>query len=206
MQNSPSTYSCKVDLQQYKKKNKKFFENNIISSFLDDKSHQELLMKTLSNPSTENNEELDQAFKRFYFNIRFTSYISSALYFNAINFDKKHRKISNRFPLTVDSNVGGEEGQTFKDIIADRNAEIRVDQLIKRNSIMEYLEDRILYEAVQRLTDKQREILYFAYVKGMSDTEIGILLGKSQQVVSKHHKKALKSIYTYFTKKEEIKN
>lgn len=62
-------------------------------------------------------------------------------------------------------------------------------------------------EAVIRLTDKQKEILYLAYVKRLTDTEIGIVLNKSQQAVSKTHKKALKNINNYLQKmKGKVKN
>jgi RNA polymerase sigma factor (sigma-70 family) len=148
---------------------------------------------------------LDQAFKAFYFNIRFTSFISSALYFNAINYDKRYRRVQNRYPITVDCSVGEEDGTTFKDMIKDPNADIKIDDCLKSESILDHLEDLALCEAVERLTEKQREILDLAYVKGLSDTEIGLLLNKSQQAVSKTHKKGLQNIFCYLQKKEETK-
>lgn len=198
---------CLKKFEQYKKNNKEFFENRVVRSFLEKKGNLILLINAICNPSKENESKLDRAFKGFYFNIRFTSYISSALYFNAINFDKKYRKLRSRFPLTVDNTVGDENGGTFKDLIKDDGAEIKIDGLLKSGNILDYLEDSSLSEAVKRLTDKQKEILYLAYVKRLTDTEIGIVLNKSQQTVSKTHKKALKSINNYLPKmKGTVKN
>ncbi|MGE6377991.1 sigma-70 family RNA polymerase sigma factor [Peribacillus muralis] len=185
------------EFDKFKTKNKAFLENKIVCSFLESKENQDLLKNAVCNPSKENEDELDKAFKRFYFNIRFTSYISTALYFNAINFDKRDRKIRNRHPLTVDCSVGDEDGGTFKDMIVDQESEIKIEDFLRSGNILDYLEDPLLCEAVENLTDKQREILDLAYVKGISDTEIGLLLNKSQQAVSKTHKKAIQNIFCH---------
>ncbi|MDX8046527.1 sigma-70 family RNA polymerase sigma factor [Gracilibacillus sp. S3-1-1] len=194
MENKIQDKDCLQKFKQYKAENKDFLENKVVRSFLEKKENLVLLMNVLCNPSKENEDELDRAFKYFYFNIRFTSYISSALYFNAINFDKKYKKIRDRFPLTMDNLVGDENGETFKEMIKDDNSEIKIDVFLKSENIIDYLEDSLLSESVKRLTDRQKEILYLAYVKQLTDTEIGIVLHKSQQAVSKTHKKALKTI------------
>lgn len=191
-------------MEEYSLKNKAFLENKIVQSFLEKEENFLLLKNAVCNPTKENHEELDRAFKEFYFNIRFTSYIASALYFNAINFDKRYRKVQNRHPLTVDSSVGNEDGGTFKDMIIDDKSEIKIDNMLRSTNILDYLEDPSLCEAVGNLTEKQREILDLAYVKGLSDTQIGLLLNKSQQAVSKTHKKALQNIFSHLQKKEGV--
>lgn len=183
--------------EEYKKQNKKFLNNKLISSFLEKEENQALLINAICHPSGENKELLDMTFKKYYFNIRFTSYISAALYYNAINFDKKYRKINSRFPLTVDMPITDEDNGTFKDMICDPSAEYKIDNFLKSNSIVDYLEDPLLCKAIESLTEKQRQILDLAYVSGLNDTEIGILLKKSQQAISKTHKKALKNIYNF---------
>lgn len=189
------------EFKKYKKQNEQFLNNNLISSFLEKRENYILLKKAICSPSKENKEKLDMAFKRYYFNIRFTSYISTALYYNAINFDKKHRKNQNRYPLTVDKPISDEDEGTFKDMICDPNAEYNVEDISKGNSIVDYLEDPLLYKAVESLTEKQRQILDFAYVNGLSDTDIGLVLNKSQQSVSKTRKKALQNIYDFLQRK-----
>ncbi|WP_040207110.1 sigma-70 family RNA polymerase sigma factor [Neobacillus jeddahensis] len=193
-------YSKKYE--DYISNNEAFFNNKLIQGFLKNKENQSLLMDTICHPSENNRNLLDKTFKNFYFNIRFTSYISTALYFNTINFDKRHRKIQKRHPLIVDKPIGDSEVETFKEQICDEKAEIKLDTILQSKNIKDYLGDPALYEAVKTLTEKQIEILNLAYIHGLSDTEIGIKLKKSQQTISKTHKKAIRIISNYLTKKE----
>lgn len=193
---------CLDKITLYKQKNKEFLTNKVIQSFLEQEENEKLFLDAICNPTNENKLKLDHAFKMYYFNIRFTSYISSALYFNAINFDKKHRKIQERHPLTVDKPVGEKEEGTFKDLICDTTSEIKVDNILQSEDIVDYIENPLLCEAVRSLTETQNEILNLAYIRGLSDTEIGLILGKSQQAVSKTHKKALKNIYSFLHRRE----
>ena len=188
--------------KDYISENKAFFKNKLIKEFLKINENEILLMDTICNPSENNRNLLDETFRNFYFNIRFTSYISSALYFNAINFDKRHRKIQKRHPLTVDKPIGDSEVSTFKEQICDKNAEIKLDAIVQSRNIFDYIEDPALYEAVKTLSNKQIEVLNLAYINGLSDTEIGIALNKSQQTISKTHKKAIQNIYNHLTKRE----
>lgn len=187
----------------YIHENKELFNNKLIKEFLKNKDNEALLINAICNSSKSNTDRLNEAFKDFYFSIRFTSYISSALYFNAINFDKKNRKLQSRNLLTLDKPIKNTEVNTFKEMIHDEKAEIKVDSIVKSENIIDYIENTDLYEAVKGLTKKQIEILSLAYIYDMSDTEIGIILNKSQQTVSKTHRKALKNIYDYLTKREK---
>lgn len=181
-------------LDEFKKNNKEFLENPIIRNFLKNKQNFQLFMDALYNPTTKNMEKLDETFKLFYFEIRFSAFISSSVYFSAINFDKKQRKYSSRYPLTIDSPIQSEDEVTFKEMIEDPESEITLDKISISDDIADYIINPVLYEAVQSLSLKQREILNFAYIKGLSDTQIAKILGKSQQAVSKLHKKSLRKI------------
>ncbi|MCM3006828.1 sigma-70 family RNA polymerase sigma factor [Priestia koreensis] len=194
---------CVQKVEKFKLKNKNFLENKIIKSFLEKIEHNELFAEVICNPTKENEERLDEAFKRFYFNIRFTSYISSAIYFNAINFDKKSRKMNHRNPLTVDMPIGNEEDGTFKDLIVDTTADIQIDNILQSERIIDYLENPTLCDAIRSLTQKQQEVLNLAFVYNLSDTKIGMLTSKSQQSVSKIRKKALQEIIRYLKDREE---
>lgn len=194
---------CMNRFEDYRLRNKEFFENRLIRSFLAHPTNLILLQKVICEPTDENKLKLDRAFKSFYFNLRFTSYISSSIYFTAINFDKKHKKTQSRHPLTVDKPIGdGEEG-TFKDLITDNTVDM-VDNVIQTNHIQDYLEDPILIEAVDTLTNKQQEILYLSYVCNLSDTEISRMLKKSQQAISKSHKKAIEKMFEFIQKRKDV--
>lgn len=188
-------------LEKFKKKNKLFLNNPLICNFLEHNHHFQLFINAISNPSVENKEKLDEAFKIYYFKVRFTSFVSSTLYFNAINFDKKQQKLYKRFPLTIDSSTLNDKKMTFKESLIDPNSEPTVEKILKCNDISKYIEDPILYEALMSLTEKQREIISLSYIDCLSDSEIARLLNKSQQSVSKIHKRSLEKIQEYLKRK-----
>lgn len=185
----------KDKMKVFLRENKEFIENNVVSSFLSQKRNKELLIDAICNPTGDNKTTLDKEFKKFYFNIRFISFISTTLHYNAINFDKRFRKISKRYPLTVDTSILGQEGMSFKEMIEDINAEIKIEDIVQSKNIEDYIVDDVLFEALKHLTDKQKQVINLAYIHGYSDTEISKRLKKSQQAISKLHKKALESIH-----------
>lgn len=188
-------------MNAFLKENKDFMENNIVKSFLQQEKNMSLFCDCICNSDNKSNKELDNKFKEFYFNIRFTTFVATTLYFNAVNFDKRYRKISKRHPLTVDKPIGGEEFTSFKDYIADDNATIKVENFLHSSQIEDYIEDPILNDAIKVVSEKQKEVINLAYVYGLNDTEISKILGKSQQAISKLHKKALETIIKYINKK-----
>ncbi len=190
-------------IKKFMEENKEFMENTIVQGFLREKGHFKLFAEAVCNPSKENKDNLDEAFKKYYFTIRFTSYISSSIHFSALNFHKKQRLYASRFPLLLDAETDG--GTAYKDQIEDfgANLETYTEREGIRESISEYIADPLLYDAIQSLSDSQKTVLYFAYIKKLNDTEIADVIQKSQQYVSKAHKNALKRIYSYMAQKKE---
>ncbi|WP_397540311.1 sigma-70 family RNA polymerase sigma factor [Rummeliibacillus pycnus] len=169
--------------------NEEFLNNPVIKDFLSEKANYQLLKQSICHPTFQNKELLDQAFRGFYFNIRFTAYISSTLYFHAINLDKKISKVNYRFPLTLDKPVKEDSEMSLKDF-----AIYHEDFELKSDNILDYITDPSIYKALQRLTSNQRNILYLVYIKGWTDSEVGSYLKKSQQAVSKSRNKAIKKL------------
>lgn len=206
MENGDLEGCCLDNIKEFEKNNEALLNNKIMSGFLEVPLHKQIYSEAICTPTEANKKYLDKVFKEFYFNIRFTSHISSTLYFNAINFDKRYRKISNRYPITADASIGDGENTSFKDLISDEQALIKIDEVIKSDCITEYVACPNLYEAILSLSKTQREIINMAYLHGYSDTEIGKILNKSQQAISKTHKKALKKLITFFKDKEANQN
>jgi len=185
-------------IKKFEGENQQLINNELVISFLKIPTNKEKYMDTIINPTTENMKESDMLFKHFYFKIRFISHISSTLKFNSINFDKKLRLIQSRFSLTLDAKINANEGQeTFLDLIADEQAEGHFSEVNLKDNLDDYVISPILYDALNSLTKKQKEIISLAYAEGLSDTEIGRRLNKSQQAVSKTHKKALENMMMY---------
>lgn len=193
-------------IKKFEDENQQLINNELVISFLKIPTNKEKYMDTIINPTTENMKELDMLFKHFYFKIRFISHISSTLKFNSINFDKKLRLIQSRFSLTLDAKINANEGQeTFLDLVADEQAEGHFSEVKLKDNLDDYVISPILYDALNSLTKKQKEIISLAYAEGLSDTEIGRRLNKSQQAVSKTHKKALENMMMYIKNHGEKK-
>lgn len=185
-------------IKKFEGENQQLLNNELVISFLKIPTNKEKYMDTILNPTMENMKELDMLFKHFYFKIRFISHISSTLKFNSINFDKKLRLIQSRFSLTLDATINANEGQeTFLDLVADEQAEGHFSEVNLKDNLDDYVISPILYDALKSLTKKQKEIISLAYAEGLSDTEIGRRLNKTQQAVSKTHKKALENMMMY---------
>lgn len=202
--------SFKIDKEKIKKfeeENFELFQNNLIISFLKNPVNKDVYWQAISNPTPENKYKLDCLFKNFYFNIRFISHISTTLKYNSINYDKRLRLLQNRFLTTLDAPINSEEGEeSFVDLLIDLESSAYSTNLSFSDDISEQVVNPKLYEALNSLTDKQREIINLAYVKGYSDTEIALLLDKSQQAVSKTHKKALNKLLNLLSVEKEKQN
>lgn len=180
------------------KENKQFLNNPIIKDFLSKRNNYQLFKRSICNPTFQNKELLDKTFRSFYFQLRFTAYVSSTLYFHGINLDKKIRETNYRFQVTLDQAVNDNSELSYKDLI-----EYHEDFEIESDNILDYIINPILYEALQNITFNQRKILYLVYIKGFTDSEVSILLKKSQQAVSKSRNKALKKIKSFMEEKSE---
>lgn len=190
---------CKFEI--FIKENKEFLNNPVIKDFLSKKENYLLLKQSICYPTIKNQEKLDEAFRAFYFSIRFTSYISSTLYFHGINLDKKIRETNFRFPMTLDQPVKEDSETSAKELaVYHENFEIASD------NILDYITDSKLYQALRNLTLNQREILYLVYIKGWTDSEVSIYLKKSQQAVSKSRNKAIKKVRKYFEENSRSPN
>ena len=169
-------------------------KNQLLASFLGQPDYYAAYRLAMEDPTIENLERLDRFFKEFYFDIRFTSYISSTIYFNAINFDKRQRIQNSRHSLTLDATIPEGNGSSFAEMLGDAESSISLDAVLMDASLPDQVASSDLFAALQTLTAKQLQILELSYVNGLNDTEIGIALSKSQQTVSKTRKRALKAL------------
>ncbi|MGX9134122.1 sigma-70 family RNA polymerase sigma factor [Rummeliibacillus sp. JY-2-4R] len=175
--------------RKFIEENEEFLNNPLIKDFLSQKENYQLLKMSICHPTTQNKDLVDQAFRVYYFTIRMTSYISTSLYYHAINFDKKIRQLNYRFPVILDRPVKEDSELALKDL-----AIYHEDFEIQSDIILDYISDPMIYQAVKSLTLNQRNILYLVYIKSWTDIEVSQYLQISQQAVSKSRNKAIKKI------------
>lgn len=178
----------------YLDKLKKHLQNPIIKSFLEIPEHIVLLKEVRNQPTPELKKKLDDTFREFYFNIRFTTYLSQTIYFNAINYDKKINLVSERYRLILDRPLKEDGELTFLDLLSSSESMDKKDIFIDSSTIGDHLTSYEIFNAIQSLTENQRQVLSLAYIYGLNDSEIASSLNKSQQAVSKSHSKALRKI------------
>ena len=171
--------------------NKKALENPIVKGFLSNKNNYELLVRAITEPSKMNREKVDQAFTEHYKKVKKIKYISNLIRFFSIDFDKKIRKLNQRFLLTLDQPLTEDNSLTMKDLLIDTNTSVNV---IEQRSLKDQIENERLYQALDVLTQKQVLILEMIYVNNLSLREIANILDSTPQNVSNLHKRALKKL------------
>lgn len=194
---------CVEKLQAFQQNHPKFFRQPIIKSFLEDERHFELVKQAVCSPTPQNRQRVDEAFQSYYEEMRALTYLSNLLYFNAINFDKNRKKHHNREVLTLDQPLHEENEEiTHKDMLyhpAPNTAYMTFCE-----TIADYIEDPQLYQAIETLTSKQKNILTHKYVHGLRNNEIAYLFNDSPQNVSKLHHKALQKLENHLKKEQDI--
>lgn len=181
-------------VETYLSKIEKHMKNPIIKSFLNIAENMDLLKEVINNPTSMLTKKLDDTFREFYFRIRFTSYLSQAIYFNAINYDKKVKLFSNRNISILDIPVRDKEGRTVLEFFCSMKWKDCQENCIYSSNIKDHLTNDSLYKGIEQLTENQRQLLSLAYIFDLNDSEIATHFNISQQAVSKSHKKILKTL------------
>jgi RNA polymerase sigma factor (sigma-70 family) len=194
MEDVYSSPSINQSVENYLTKFEKHLQNPVIKSFLDIQENMDLLVDVINNPSNVSKKKLDDTFREYYFKIRFTNYLSKAIYFNAINFDKKVNLFLDRNKSILDSQLKEGDNLTLIDYLVSKEWQEGQEVWIDSSNIADHLTSYSLYKAIQLLTENQRQLLNLAYIYDLNDSEIAIYLNKSQQAVSRSHKKALKKL------------
>jgi RNA polymerase sigma factor (sigma-70 family) len=189
-----SSTDINENVENYLMKFERHLQNPVIKSFLDIQENMDLLAEVINNPTNLSKKKLDDTFREFYFKIRFTNYLSQAIYFNAINYDKKVKLFLERNKSILDCQINDGESVPLIDYLASKEWQEGQEVCFESTNIADHLTSYSLYQAIQLLTENQRQLLNLAYIYGLNDSEIAIYLNKSQQAVSRSHKNALKKL------------
>ncbi|MGB2993095.1 MAG: sigma-70 family RNA polymerase sigma factor [Paenisporosarcina sp.] len=189
-----SSSSTNQSVENYLSKFEKHLQNPVIKSFLEIPENMGLLEEVINNPTNLSKKKLDDTFREYYFKIRFTNYLSTAIYFNAINYDKKVNLFLERNKTILDGQLNDGDSVTLIDYLASKEWQEGQEVWIDSTNIADHLTSYTLFNAIQLLTENQRQLLNLAYIYDLNDSEIAIYLNKSQQAVSRSHKKALKKL------------
>ena len=165
-------------------------ENPLLKSFLDETENYKSFENAIFEPSEENKEKVEELFKIHYEKVRFTAYFNKLINNFAVDFDKKIRKLQQRFSLTLDNT---QEISLIESTV--KNPSIGVEDMdITLTSLEEEIGDIKLSKAIKSLTKTQYKILELIYVGKLTNLEVANLLDSSPQNISNLHRKALKKL------------
>ncbi|WP_078598379.1 sigma-70 family RNA polymerase sigma factor [Evansella clarkii] len=163
----------------------------LMRGFLNIDSNYNLLMKARELPCEENTDELNQAFKRYYTELQLINYISHLINHYSRDFYRKKNREKYFYVFAF-------EDESLFDSKVPPNQPggntVGEESLIEISSLLEAIQDKTIYEALIRLTDRQLFILNLHFVYQLSHTEIAEKLNVSQQSVSKTIKKSLNKL------------
>ncbi|WP_430742802.1 sigma-70 family RNA polymerase sigma factor [Bacillus atrophaeus] len=174
--------------------NFQFLNEPIVKKFLLNSTNKKIFKEATKHPTLQNQQLLDQRFKKFYKKARILKYLTTMIKISSIDFDKRNRKMNQRFLLTLDAPIKQDEETTASriDTIPDEN---EVDPLTKCCiNLDECITDPQLHQAYTNLNEKQKKILNLMYIEGLTLQDIATFLGDSRQNVFNIYKRSLNKL------------
>lgn len=183
-------------------KNSKVLNQPIVKQFLDNSRYYSIFVNVVRDPSSENIDLLNLTFKKFYKKVRMIKYINTMINLFSIDFDKRNRKNQKRHVLVLNAPLQESSSSAPVeriDTISDPKYVESSEPCIKKcNDLTEYIEDKRLYDAFCKLTNKQRKVLNLLYIEGLTMQDIATFLGESRQNIFNIHKRSLEKLRKNF--------
>ncbi|WP_068983851.1 sigma-70 family RNA polymerase sigma factor [Lysinibacillus xylanilyticus] len=159
----------------------KTYLNIVLHNFLAIEKNKILFEEYKINRDKNIMELLEKEFKIFYSKIVLVTYFSKSLYYAAQKYDQKIRRY-----------------QSFKEELLEQNEDsffyAENINVTDSDNIANYVADKSIFKAINKLTDRQKQILYLLHIKEMTEIEAASIMNISQQAVNKGKNKAIKEI------------
>ncbi|WP_350344248.1 hypothetical protein PRVXT_000640 [Proteinivorax tanatarense] len=165
-------------VDEYVKENKEFFSQPIVKKFFEsDPEHSKLLHEALKaeafDTTCKESIELNKRFTRFFLKYRLVSYIATLSHRYSQYFDKEKRKFKKRYQLSLNKPAGDNEKDLHViDLIESENLDMLDKVLDKTDCLTELIADEVLFNAIYKLTQKQRKVLYLVIIENMKVKEV----------------------------------
>ncbi|TSB47880.1 sigma-70 family RNA polymerase sigma factor [Alkalicoccobacillus porphyridii] len=192
----PVQYSYKnlSEYQEFVHMHSEVLEHPVLKAFLEESSHGEQLAKSISNPTQENIDQVNESFRTFYLELRLVKYLSQLIHFYSIDVNKRYRRHFARHSYIMDQPLSTDHSLHLHDVLASK--EPSTEQLVLDTSedLEELIENPQLYRQFLSLSDKQKKVLNLKYVYGLSHKEIAAKVGSTPQNISQVAARALKKL------------
>ncbi|MET3209007.1 UNVERIFIED_CONTAM: RNA polymerase sigma factor (sigma-70 family) [Paenibacillus sp. PvR008] len=133
--------------------------------------------------------ELEEKFRKHFFQIRFITFLVNTIKFCTIDQLRNQQKRNTRFSLIYDQPLSEErEASTFGELLGYYQDDLLENLTTDPASFESSLQNESLAHAFSKLSEKQRLIITLRYALGYKDNEIARMLGVSAQAVGKTKK------------------
>ncbi|SIR50488.1 RNA polymerase sigma factor, sigma-70 family [Paenibacillus sp. RU4T] len=166
----------------------------IVQRFFSKAENLLLLSTFLDSQSLENWTKLEEAFRKFYFEVRFTKYLSSTIKYAYFDFERKRRRREDRSIIVFDMEMYEENSRTFGEGFAVQHIQDYDPTKFDPQMLQDAIGNESIYKAFSELTSNQKMILTFTYSLCYLDKDIADRLSISPQAVSKARKSALANL------------
>lgn len=165
----------------------------LLHSFLrDSKKNQALYNSYAITKQEKTYKELENEFEKYKLKINFISYIEKVITFTAYKHINKYKKRKDYELLSL--NVTEQDFAEEKiNTIPDDTVNF-LDEIFNETEYINFrdmLENYNLLQAIENLTKKQQEIIYYTTIQGKTEKELSMQLNISQQAINKMKNKAL---------------
>lgn len=127
------------------------------------------------------------------FNRAFISFAIKTIRNGSFNYFRKSSKHWKHENLCLDDIVcTSQQASIDVDVICENEFDI---EKLDFSCIESIITDKALFDSVKKLTDRQKEILYYVCIKGKRENEVAESLGITQQAVSNTKQDAVKKIH-----------
>lgn len=164
--------------------------HRIVQLFLKEPEHMRLYKRAHEEPSTENKQALDNAFKLFFTKIKVVQYISRLIKGYSIDFDKRTRK--KHQSISIDSTNKENEHSSLDYLF--QSADVHADSVKandEKGNTDELFENLALAQSFSQLEPIQQTVLIYSFYHGYKNKEIATILAVSEQRISYYKKRAL---------------
>jgi RNA polymerase sigma factor (sigma-70 family) len=148
-------------------------------------------------------EELNEAFRKYFFQFRFITYVTSSLKFMSIDQMRRNQRYATRNVLIYDRPSSDESSMCIGETMSGYQTSVDNLQSDKQSTnFQEGFADEHVELAFGSLTDKQKHVTTLYYGQGYHDHEIASRLQVSQQAIAKTRNAALKKMKTALVREE----
>lgn len=132
--------------------------------------------------------------EKFNINRKKMSYLIKSLKTCRNDYYRKFKKNQNRELLILNNPLDNNEDIELIDMLASDENNYENNYDYNYDSIEDITSDEKLLKALSKLTDRQKEILYYIYVKNLTAKDLSNLLNISRQAINKTHNLAISNI------------